>query len=108
MLSNYALSNPARLPKGHNSRRAPCLAGHPELVLSEIQRWPGVNSTVFYAQSPDLRFAPLMTDMDFAVSRPLVRYWHIRFLFIDPHVCFTLTSIRLGEGLAQGLSPPSC
>src|ERR1051325_11571121 len=35
-------------------------------------RSPGVSSTVFRAQPPNLRFAPLM-DMDFAVSRPLVR-----------------------------------
>src|SRR5262249_30679601 len=35
-------------------------------------RSPGVSSAVFCAQSPDLRFAPLM-DMDFAVSSPLVR-----------------------------------
>src|SRR6202030_2856433 len=35
-------------------------------------RSPGVSSTAFCAQPPDLRFAPLM-DMDFAVSRPLVR-----------------------------------
>src|SRR5262249_20840104 len=36
-------------------------------------RSPGVSSTAFRAQSPDLRFAPLM-DMDFAVSSPLVRH----------------------------------
>src|ERR1700686_1698691 len=35
-------------------------------------RSPGVSSTVFRAQSPDLRFASLM-DMDFAISCPLVR-----------------------------------
>src|ERR1022692_5204729 len=35
-------------------------------------RSPGVSSTAFRAQPPDLRFAPLM-DMDFAVSCPLVR-----------------------------------
>jgi hypothetical protein len=33
---------------------------------------PGVSSTAFRAQSPDLRSASLM-DVDFAVSRPLVR-----------------------------------
>ena len=36
------------------------------------RRSPGVSSAAFRAQSPDLRFAPLM-DMDFAVSCPLVR-----------------------------------
>ena len=33
---------------------------------------PGVSSVAFRAQLPDLRFASLM-DMDFAISRPLVR-----------------------------------
>jgi hypothetical protein len=36
-------------------------------------RSPGVSSAAFRAQPPDLRFAPSM-DMDFAVSRPLVRH----------------------------------
>src|SRR6266498_5806720 len=35
-------------------------------------RSPGVSSVAFRARSPDLRFASLM-DMDFAVSRPLIR-----------------------------------
>jgi hypothetical protein len=39
-------------------------------------RSPGVSSVAFRAQSPDLRFAPLM-DMDFAVRRPLVRCWRL-------------------------------
>src|SRR5215470_15056449 len=39
-------------------------------------RSPGVSSAVFRAQSPNLRFAPLM-DMDFAVSCPLVRHWRL-------------------------------
>jgi hypothetical protein len=39
-------------------------------------RSPGVSSTAFRAQSPNLRFAPLM-DMDFAVSCPLVRRWRL-------------------------------
>src|SRR5205823_11875509 len=39
-------------------------------------RSPGVSSAAFRAQSPDLRFAPLM-DMDFAVSSPLVRHWRL-------------------------------
>src|SRR4029077_19916575 len=39
-------------------------------------RSPGVSSAAFRAQSPDLRFAPLM-DMDFAVSCPLVRHWRL-------------------------------
>jgi hypothetical protein len=41
--------------------------------LRTRSRSPGVSSTAFRAQPPDLRFAPLM-DMDFAVSRPLVRH----------------------------------
>ena len=39
-------------------------------------RSPGVSSAAFCAQSPNLRFAPLM-DMDFAVSCPLVRHWRL-------------------------------
>jgi len=39
-------------------------------------RSPGVSSVAFRAQSPDVRFAPLM-DMDFAVRRPLVRCWRL-------------------------------
>jgi hypothetical protein len=39
-------------------------------------RSPGVSSIAFRAQSPDVRFAPLM-DMDFAVRRPLVRCWRL-------------------------------
>src|SRR5262249_18960888 len=39
-------------------------------------RSPGVSSAAFRAQSPDLRFAPLM-DMDFAVSCLLVRHWRL-------------------------------
>src|SRR5271167_473831 len=40
--------------------------------MATQSRSPGVSSTVFRAQPPDLRFASLM-DMDFAVSCPLVR-----------------------------------
>ena len=39
-------------------------------------RSPGVSSTAFHAQPPNLRFAPLM-DMDFAISCPLVRRWRL-------------------------------
>ena len=39
-------------------------------------RSPGVSSTAFRAQPPNLRFAPLM-DMDFAISCPLVRRWRL-------------------------------
>src|SRR5271169_2325668 len=39
-------------------------------------RSPGVSSNAFRAQSPNLRFAPLM-DTDFAVSCPLVRRWRL-------------------------------
>ena len=39
-------------------------------------RSPGVNSTAFRAQSPNLRFASLM-DMDFAVSCPFVQRWRL-------------------------------
>src|SRR5687767_6873838 len=48
--------------------------------LRTRSRSPGVSSAAFRAQSPNLRFAPLM-DMDFAVSRPLVRHWRLIFGF---------------------------
>src|SRR5882724_1387084 len=44
--------------------------------LRTRNRSPGVSSTAFHAQPPDLRFAPWM-DMDFAVSCPLVRRWRL-------------------------------
>src|SRR3984893_8127769 len=44
--------------------------------LRTPNRSPGVISAAFRAQSPDLRFAPLM-EMDFAVSCPLVRRWRL-------------------------------
>src|SRR5882724_2932307 len=44
--------------------------------LRTQDRSPGVSSTAFHAQPPDLRFAPLM-DTDFAVSCPLVRHWRL-------------------------------
>src|SRR5215831_10991316 len=44
--------------------------------LRTPSRSPGVSSAAFCAQSPDLRFAPLM-DTDFAVSCPLVRHWRL-------------------------------
>src|SRR5437868_10111430 len=43
-------------------------------------RSPGVSSAAFRAQSPNLRFAPLM-DMDFAVRCPLVR--RLRLVFVS-------------------------
>ncbi|MBS1116532.1 MAG: hypothetical protein H6Q87_916 [candidate division NC10 bacterium] len=84
-------------------------------------RSPEVSSTAVRARPPDLRFAPLM-DMDFAVTRPLVRRARLvsgscpstrafarRFLQTAPRGdalagCYPFTSIRLGRGLA----PPSC
>jgi hypothetical protein len=53
--------------------RLPCDSLSP---LRTQGRSPGVSSTAFHAQSPDLRFAPLM-EMDFAVSCPLVRHWRL-------------------------------
>jgi len=44
------------------------------------RRSPEVSSTVFHAQPPNLRSAPLM-DMDFAVPRPLVRRSRLIFGF---------------------------
>jgi len=51
--------------------RSECLST-PAVPEVTQDRSPGVSSTAFRAQSPDLRSASLM-DVDFAVSRPLVR-----------------------------------
>jgi len=53
--------------------RLPCDSLSP---LRTQGRSPGVSSSTFRAQSPDIRFAPLM-DMDFAVFCPLVRHWRL-------------------------------
>ena len=57
------------------------------------RRSPEVSSTAFTAHLPDLHPRPLM-DMDFAVSRPLVRPGlpDIRFLFVRSRFCSTLPS----------------
>src|ERR1700732_1148124 len=52
--------------------RSGCLSAA-SVAAATQSRSPGVSSVAFCAQSPDLRFAPLM-DMDFAVSSPLVRH----------------------------------
>ena len=44
----------------------------PQFRIGTRRRPPGVSSVAFRALLPDLRFASLM-DMDFAISRPLVR-----------------------------------
>src|SRR5436190_7296802 len=74
-------------------------------------RSPGVSSAAFRAQSPNLRFAPLM-DMDFAVSCPLVRRWRLISGFcsstrtFDP--CFFRTPPRGGSPcIITRPSPPS-
>src|SRR2546425_220732 len=74
-------------------------------------RSPGVSSTAFRAQSPNLRFASLM-DMDFAVSCPLVRHWRLISGFcsstrtFDP--CFLQTPPRGGSPcIITRPSPPS-
>src|SRR5258708_110192 len=99
--------------------RSECLST-PSVTEATRDSSPGVSSTAFRAQSPDLRSASLM-DVDFAVSRPLVRRSRLisgfcpstrtfapRFLqtsFADewprcsdsPCVLLPFTSIRLGE-----------
>ena len=74
-------------------------------------RSPGVSSAAFHAQSPNLRFAPLM-DTDFAISCPLVR--HLRLIsgfcpstrMFDP--CFLQTPPRGGSPcIITRPSPPS-
>src|SRR5215831_7746444 len=74
-------------------------------------RSPGVSSTAFCAQSPDLRFAPLM-DMNFAVRCPLVRRSRLISGFcpstrtFDP--CFFQTPPRGGSPcIITRPSPPS-
>src|SRR5208282_1849548 len=52
--------------------RSGCLSTT-SVAAATQSRSPGVSSAAFRAQSPNLRFAPLM-DMDFAVSCPLVRH----------------------------------
>src|SRR3989442_13397278 len=70
-------------------------------------RSPGVSSTAFRAQSPNLRFAPLM-DTDFAVSCPLVRRWRLISGFSPStrtfaHASFALAAIALAFSLALHL-----
>src|SRR5208337_3905387 len=74
-------------------------------------RSPGVSSTAFRAQPPNLRFAPFM-DMDFAISCPLVRRWRLISGFcpstrtFDP--CFFQTPPRGGSPcIITRPSPPS-
>src|SRR5207253_9637694 len=74
-------------------------------------RSPGVSSVAFRAQSPNLRFAPLM-DMDFAVRCQLVRHWRLISGFcsstrtFDP--CFLQTPPRGGSPcIITRPSPPS-
>src|SRR3954467_10064392 len=63
------------------------------LVAETRRRPPEVSSTAFTAHPPDLQPGPLM-DVDFAVSRPLVRPGlpHIRFLFVGSRLRSTLPS----------------
>jgi hypothetical protein len=74
-------------------------------------RSPGVSSAAFRAQSPNLRFAPLM-DMDFAVSCPLVRHWRLISGFCSSTrtfvPCFLQTPPRGGSPcIITSPSPPS-
>src|SRR3954468_203511 len=63
------------------------------LVSETRRRSPEVSSTAFTAHPPDLQPGPLM-DVDFAVSRPLVRPGlpRIRFLFVRSRLRSTLPS----------------
>src|SRR5438046_4886611 len=74
-------------------------------------RSPGVSSVAFRAQSPNLRFAPLM-DMDFAVRCQLVRHWRLIFDFCSStrtfDRCFLQTPPRGGSPcIISRPSPPS-
>src|SRR5262249_20755541 len=95
-----------------------CLTA-PSVATATQSRSPGVSSTAFHAQSPDLRFAPLM-DMDFAVSCPLVRHWRLlsgfcpstrtfapRFLQTPPHDGSPCASLALHlHQVGQGTFTP--
>jgi hypothetical protein len=59
--------------------RSECLAAY-SVAAATQSRSPGVSSAAFRAQSPNLRFAPLM-DMDFTVRCPLVRCSRLVFGF---------------------------
>lgn len=52
--------------------RSPSLTTEPVSIPGQERRSPEVSFTVFHAQPPNLRFAPLM-DLDFAVTCQLVR-----------------------------------
>jgi hypothetical protein len=97
-------------PKQRAAQRALCLmmtsalrsGGLSTTSVAEAtpSRYPGVSSTAFRAQSPNLRFASLM-DMDFAVSCPLVRRWRLVFGFCSSTrtfvPCFLQTPPRGGS-----------
>src|SRR5215831_13318456 len=75
--------------------------------LRTQSRSPGVSSTAFRAQSPDVRFASLM-DMDFAVTCPLARCWHPVFVHRLARLLYAsfrprLTAIALAFSLALHL-----
>ena len=62
-------------------------------VLRTPRRSPGVSSTTFTAQSPDLQQC-LLTVTDFAINCSLVQALQprIRFLFVDSQFCYGLLS----------------
>ena len=100
--------------------RSDCLSTI-SVATATQSRSPGVSSTAFRAQSPDLRFAPLM-DMDFAVGRLLVRHSRLLSGFCPSTrtfvPCFLQTPPRGGSPcislalhlhqVGRGLSPLSC
>ena len=90
--------------------RSGCLAT-PSVAEATRSRSPGVSSVAFRAQSPNLRFAPLM-DMDFAVRCPLVRHWRLISGFCSStrtfDRCFLQTPPRDGSPcIISRPSPPS-
>src|SRR5271168_4228219 len=96
--------------------RIRCLNRSRDLSVASVEgatqsRSPGVISAAFRAQSPNLRFAPLM-DMDFAVRCPLVRRSRLLFDFCPSTRtfawCFLQTPPR-GDGpcTITSPSPPS-
>ena len=92
---------------------APVRSSHDSLspVSGTGRRSPRVSLTAFTAAPPDLQPWPLM-DVDFAISRPLVRprMPRIRFLFVRSRLCSTLPpdpASRRRPCAFASTSPPS-
>jgi hypothetical protein len=109
-LLNNALLSAHYDPLLTSALRSNCLSTA-SVAKATQSRSPGVSSAAFHAQSPNLRFAPLM-DTDFAVRCPLFRRLRLISGFcpstrmFDP--CFLQTPPRGGSPcIITRPSPPS-